>query len=327
MKSESDSKPGEARATETAAGPACRLCANTGLRPLYGSLHTVIGVQFARCSECHLIQIPQDAGTKTREQAFYENTYYSLAHKQHEGPSRTGLFPSLLRFMRRHGAHSGRLLDVGAGTGEFVRAAADNGWHAEGIEPSGEAVQRGCEWYGVSLCRGTIEDMDDAPQYDAVTLWNVLDQVDDPLAIASKAARVLRPGGVLAIRVPNGTFHHALRSSVAHFPQFVAKRKLADVFSVHLFSFTPSILQRLLLRAGFADLTIRNSPVTRGDATAVLDGRQLRFLNALKLGAFAGSELVRVASFGQFTIAPSIIALATKTQGSSRGKERHVNAP
>jgi SAM-dependent methyltransferase len=97
-------------------------------------------------------------------------------------------------------APPGRLLDAGAGRGRFVAAARAAGWDARGIEPSA----RGGDPYGVGLQRASIEDADVAPgSLDAVTLWHVLEHLDDPGAALTRIRGWLRPGGVVLVGTPN----------------------------------------------------------------------------------------------------------------------------
>jgi SAM-dependent methyltransferase len=97
----------------------------------------------------------------------------------------------------------GRLLDVGCGTGELARVFADRGWSVAGIEPSATAAAH-ARALGVEAVEGTLAD---APwpvgEFDAITFNHSLEHIDDPAAAVADAARLLRPGGLLAIAVPN----------------------------------------------------------------------------------------------------------------------------
>jgi 2-polyprenyl-3-methyl-5-hydroxy-6-metoxy-1,4-benzoquinol methylase len=287
----------------------CNLCGKASFRRLYGRLHEVIGYEFVRCRGCGLIQISSKR-TVAEEEAFYEEQYHLLSHKVREPDSRLGLFECLLDLLETE-TSGRRLLDAGCGTGEFVAAAAARGWDAEGVDISREAVERGAERYGVRLHCGRLGNGKWATgRYDVLTFWNVLDQVPDPATVARQAARLVVPGGTVAVRVPNGIFHHALRCGLAPFRGLIRRFSLYEYFSLHLYSFTAATLCALLETNGFCGARAFNSPVTSGDPAGRFHGTRLRLLNACKKAAFAASQAVRALSAGRWLIAPSILVLA-----------------
>jgi SAM-dependent methyltransferase len=96
-----------------------------------------------------------------------------------------------------------RLLDVGAGKGRFVAAALAAGYEASGIEPSARGTDAAAE-IGAPVTRATIDlAAIGAATLDAVTLWHVLEHLDDPAAALRRIAGWLRPGGALLVGVPN----------------------------------------------------------------------------------------------------------------------------
>jgi SAM-dependent methyltransferase len=98
----------------------------------------------------------------------------------------------------------GRLLDAGAGRGRFVATARAAGWDATGIEPSARGVQAAKEAYGVTLAPAGIEEATiDAGSLDAVTLWHVLEHLDDPGAALARVRGWMAPGGSVLVGVPN----------------------------------------------------------------------------------------------------------------------------
>ena len=94
----------------------------------------------------------------------------------------------------------GRLLDIGAGTGDFLVMAKNNGWETTGFEPSSKA--RGiAESKGV----GFIEQLSDIENHavDVVTMWHVLEHVPDIEQHIAELKRIVKPEGVIIIAVPN----------------------------------------------------------------------------------------------------------------------------
>jgi 2-polyprenyl-3-methyl-5-hydroxy-6-metoxy-1,4-benzoquinol methylase len=109
------------------------------------------------------------------------------------------------RRLARLGAPSGaRLLDVGAGRGRFVATARANGFQAGGIEPSRRGVTAAASEYGVELQRGTLAEADvERGTLQAVTLWHVLEHLDDPGEALEAITGWLEPDGLLLVAVPN----------------------------------------------------------------------------------------------------------------------------
>jgi SAM-dependent methyltransferase len=136
-----------------------------------------------------------------------------------------------------------RLLDAGAGRGRFVAAARVAGYEARGIEPSARGVDGAAASYGVALERATIESAAVVPRsLDAVTLWHVLEHLDDPGAALDAVAGWLRPGGALLVGVPNRASLQARLAGDRWFHLDLPRHR------VH---FTPKGLRTLLEAHGF----------------------------------------------------------------------------
>lgn len=122
----------------------------------------------------------------------------------------------LRRLVRRYGLRkrcsratryvkSGRLLDVGCSTGDFVwEMGQQPGWTALGLDISLAAVTYARDQLGVATAVGGLNAAPlSAGSLDAITMWNVFEHVYDPRTVIAEAARLLRPGGVLVITHPN----------------------------------------------------------------------------------------------------------------------------
>ncbi|MHB8692976.1 MAG: class I SAM-dependent methyltransferase [Solirubrobacteraceae bacterium] len=111
-----------------------------------------------------------------------------------------------LRLLEPHVTPPATLLDVGAGRGRFVAAAAAAGYRASGIEPSDRGVAAATA-LGADVRQAGVLDAENveiaAGSLDAVTLWHVLEHLDDPRAALDRIAGWLAPGGTLLVGVPN----------------------------------------------------------------------------------------------------------------------------
>jgi len=140
------------------------------------------------------------------------------------------------------GPANGRaLLDVGAYIGVFVEAACAAGWDACGVEPSTWAAAE-AQKQGLSVILGT----QDAPQlqgrqFDVVTMWDVIEHVDDPKSELAKAFNLLRPGGWLVVHTMD------VDSPIAR----LMGRRWPWLMDMHLYYFSQKSLAQMLRRIGF----------------------------------------------------------------------------
>ena len=105
-----------------------------------------------------------------------------------------------LRLILTLNGSPGSLLDIGAGTGDFLKLAKDNGWDVKGVEPndgaSNLARKKNLEIY-------ENIDMLSGKTFDVVTLWHVLEHLPDLEIITKKIEDLIKPGGTLIVAVPN----------------------------------------------------------------------------------------------------------------------------
>lgn len=94
----------------------------------------------------------------------------------------------------------GSLLDIGAGTGDFLLVAKDNGWKSVGIEPS-EKARTIAKSKGVELKSGLSEFENHS--FDVITMWHVLEHVPNLEEQIQELKRLVKPNGSIVIAVPN----------------------------------------------------------------------------------------------------------------------------
>jgi len=129
-----------------------------------------------------------------------------------------------LDILRRHTRRPARLLDVGAGGGEFVYLANKAGFQARGIEPNRGYAAHAREALGIDVKAATFQDAAVAPgSLGIVTIHHVLEHLPDPKIALAQIHTWLAPGGVLMLEVPNvaSTYHApARRFHRAHLQTF-----------------------------------------------------------------------------------------------------------
>ncbi|MES2575938.1 MAG: class I SAM-dependent methyltransferase [Bacteroidota bacterium] len=94
----------------------------------------------------------------------------------------------------------GRILDIGAGTGDFLSVAKNDGWETIGLEPSDRAKGI-AKNKGISFVEETSEL--ESHSFDVISMWHVLEHVPDLDKQIKELKRLLKPTGTLIIAVPN----------------------------------------------------------------------------------------------------------------------------
>jgi len=193
----------------------------------------------------------------------------------------------------------GRVLDVGCATGDFLIVARERGWEPLGVDPSPAREQARAA--GVPMVGHTLQDAEVEPaSVDLVTFWDVLEHVPDPVNQLRRAGELLKPGGLVAITVPNAGGAMARLSGRRWFGYKTAGE--------HLQFFTAPTLQRTFAAAGMAVERIR--PVawscTVGflvDRAALYLGPPGRLANRLLARSPLSRLIVDVPQVNQFAMA------------------------
>ena len=111
-----------------------------------------------------------------------------------------------LKLINSFNTESKNILDVGAGTGDFLKICANNNWNVSGVEPSSDARNIAKE-KNVFL-NDELFDIKDK-KFDVITLWHVLEHVEKLSEYILKLNELLTENGRLIIAVPNYKSHDA----------------------------------------------------------------------------------------------------------------------
>ena len=213
------------------------------------------------CTACGtLARAPQPSREKV--EATYEHDVYGddalqrLAHNQDRF-----FVDKLARLAPRLATlHEGaRVLEIGSFVGGFLRAAEQRGWRATGVDV-GEETTRFVRARGFDVRQGDVLELDlSASSYQAVFVWSTFDQLSDPGDVLDQARALLRPGGLLVLRVPNGRFEtacleirRAARGTRRAYHVLCAQAYNNFVSFPYLTGYTPESLCGMLEGHGFA---------------------------------------------------------------------------
>lgn len=144
---------------------------------------------------------------------------------------------------------NGKLLDVGAAAGAFVKVAKDDGFDAYGIEPCGYLVRWAIEKLGLhSLSSGTIEDIDKGERYDIITMFDVLEHMVDPNNSIYLAKNLLNDNSYIVMNLPD----------ISHWIPKLMGSRWAFYASCHLYYYTPESIKYLMEKHGFNLIYMQN---------------------------------------------------------------------
>ncbi|MDX1753448.1 MAG: class I SAM-dependent methyltransferase [Salinimicrobium sediminis] len=209
--------------------------------------HTVSGEHFElRKAEGLdlLVTFPRPENDKLS--AYYKSENY-ISHTDSKGSFLDKVYQQVKNLMlkkkigwiERTHPKKGKILDIGAGTGDFLVAAKNAGWDTFGVEPNFRARKLAAK-KGVDL----LEDISSFPDsyFDVITMWHVLEHVPDLDSHLNELDRILKPDGLLVIAVPNFKSFDAQKYK-EHWAAYDVPR--------HLYHFSPEAMRKIFQEKGF----------------------------------------------------------------------------
>jgi SAM-dependent methyltransferase len=224
----------------------CPLCNSLDARAiLEKNLETAgatVGFRLWRCTACGLVRTEPQL-TPHELEPFYAEEYWGEGGIEATGENwirrdqrhRTG-------FLQRFRSE-GSVLDVGCGLGFFLRALDPKHWDRYGVEPMPVPYRQAARSLGPDRVHNgdLIAARLPSKKFDAITFWDSLEHLPNPRAVLQEAGRLLRPGGIVVIGLPN-------------FGSYQARHFGEDWFGLslphHLCHYTNETLTRLLETCG-----------------------------------------------------------------------------
>lgn len=200
-----------------------------------------------------LITDPQPQGEELA--GYYESDDYishtdgkrSLFEKLYQFVKRVAL-QNKLKLIARFQPSKGVLLDIGAGTGDFLNVAKTDGWKTVGVEPSTKA-RNIANQKEVELLNDTTSL--ESQSADVITMWHVLEHVPDLEIQIKELKRLLKPEGTIVIAVPNYCSFDA---------QYYQNYWAAYDVPRHLWHFSKKAIQTIFERENFQLITTLPMP-------------------------------------------------------------------
>ncbi len=214
------------------------------------------------CERCgHVYVNPRLPADRLHE--MYQEEYWTSDRAKEFGY--TGYLNDAPLYLRTYGVRSqiidkykpqpGSVLDVGCAAGFFLAVMHEKGWRTTGIEISRPMVDYAQNELGLpDMHRGELlsVDLGDAPPFDVITLWDVIEHLEHPDEYLDRAVELLADDGILVLETQNVD---------SRFAKLMGRRWQHYKHEEHLYHFQPESLGRLLAGAG---LKIEENTPRRG---------------------------------------------------------------
>lgn len=164
------------------------------------------------CADC-THRFTQDIPDEQEIGAYYKADSY-ISHTD----TKEGFINSLYHMVRKRtlqgkknmvekgtGLKKANLLDIGAGTGAFLNVMKQAGWKVTGLEPDVITRQRAASLYQLDLQSNEVLFDLQENTIDAITMWHVLEHVQNLHSYMQQIKKILKPSGKIFIAVPNYT--------------------------------------------------------------------------------------------------------------------------
>lgn len=206
---------------------------------------SVSGESFSLLYDRDLEMLITDPKPSIEELPRYYQSQDYISHTD----SKRSLFEKVYHLVKRYAiskklqlisryARKGNLLDIGAGTADFLLAAQKQGWTTIGVEP-GEQARQAAANKGATLNISTA-GIPDGSQ-DVITMWHVLEHVPDVRTQIAELKRLLKKDGTCIIAVPNFKSFDALHYG-AYWAAFDVPR--------HLYHYSQQSIRMLFAEQG-----------------------------------------------------------------------------
>jgi len=252
-----------------------------------------------RCCSCQFV-FTQDVPIGESKKRYYDATDY-ISHSD----TKKGLLNLVYHLVRdimlrrktrlaikeqKHGS----LLDIGCGTGYFAASVKRKGWNVAGVEQSETAAEIARKKSGIKVISPDRLSELSHHQFDVITLWHVLEHLENLNEMMASFSKLLNEKGKLVIALPNLNSCDAAKYRT-HWAAYDVPR--------HIWHFSPDTFQRLAQKYGYKITAIKRLPFD-GFYISILSEKYLKRKCPLFRGAISG-------------IAGYVVSLFNKRKSSS----------
>lgn len=235
----------------------CPACRQNQRRRLF----RIPGSWVQECENCGLRYLHPCLDPVGMKKIYESDQTLSAFHDFHEGyydygdlktPSATLRdFKRGLSLLENHFPLKGRILDIGFGNGLFLAAAQERGWEVRGIDSSKTNLEKAREKFGLELTQSGLENFETPERFEAISFWDVIEHLPNPHSVLEKSSKLLKPGGLILIAVPNDHSFLAILSAMLY--RMNLRKPLRKIYFLeHVAYYSLKTLTPLLAENGFA---------------------------------------------------------------------------
>jgi 2-polyprenyl-3-methyl-5-hydroxy-6-metoxy-1,4-benzoquinol methylase len=213
-----------------------------------------------QCSFCGLVYVSNPPSEMELEKLYSFASGYHLSFRDNELERQKylNLAKRHYQLIEKHKT-PGRILDIGCSVGFFLQVAKEHTWETYGLEISKDTAELAEQRYGLKVLLERLREDSFLPNFfDVVTLWDVIEHVENPRKTMSIINRILKNDGIVAFSTPNidGLFpklSYKVANIIHHWPHPEPPR--------HLFQFSKKTVHELLQRTGFDVLEMHDERI------------------------------------------------------------------
>jgi 2-polyprenyl-3-methyl-5-hydroxy-6-metoxy-1,4-benzoquinol methylase len=228
----------------------CNLCGSSSQVKLYNGRENKSYTYYnngnygliVKCAKCGLVYSPNlDKDLEKKYQEVTDQDYLKSKEARLETFKRDLLEIEKIKKI-------GKILDVGCGPGLFLDVARSRGWKGEGVELSRWACEC-CKKLKLRVINKSLEKAGFKPHFfDVITLWDVIEHVDNPTKLLKQINKLLNKEGILVLNTPN------IGSLFAK----IMGKKWWNLMSMHIFYFDRNTITNILEKNGFKVIKIKS---------------------------------------------------------------------
>jgi 2-polyprenyl-3-methyl-5-hydroxy-6-metoxy-1,4-benzoquinol methylase/polysaccharide pyruvyl transferase WcaK-like protein len=228
----------------------CPLCSSTNHDLLHNKGRHNKEVFNYICSGCGFIFILPRPSHQKLESLYQENAFSKDERRlsspddqkfkqcEHIARSRIEILARTLADYLPLNSTQKSVLDVGCGTGSFLRFMKAYGWKVLGLEPDAVYTKAAKERYNIEIQNEFVEKIDSNQKFDLITSFHVIEHVDSPSSFLNSIHELLNNDGYIFIECPS--IDHWYGDTIDFF-----------FWDVHINTFTQKTLLAFLAKAGF----------------------------------------------------------------------------